>query len=90
MKANGLDVRLHDVRAEPLSRATLQTFLDAFDEDVINRRSTTWRALSDEERSKNALDLLETYPPLMKRPVIATDGTLYLGWTDRVQAELMP
>ncbi|SFR53408.1 arsenate reductase family protein [Litoreibacter janthinus] len=77
-----------DVRATPLDRAELQRFLDAFGADLVNTRSTTWRGLSEAERSADPLDQLTAHPTLMKRPVI-DDGTLYLGWGKDVQAALV-
>ena len=69
-----------DVRAEPVDKATQARFLDAFGHELINRRSTTWRGLRDEEREDGALALLERHPALMKRPVIEGAGGLTLGW----------
>lgn len=77
------------MRADGVSPEELQRFVAAFDENVINRRSTTWRALSDEERKKDAVELLSRYPTLMKRPVIDDDGTLYLGWSKEVQEAVL-
>ncbi|QBX99562.1 arsenate reductase [Rhodophyticola sp. CCM32] len=88
--AAGHDVVLRDVRAEPLSAADLALFLDAFGAALVNRRSTTWRGLSDAERETAPEDLLSAHPALMKRPVIAAaGGQLYLGWDAKVQAALM-
>ena len=76
-----------DVRATPLNRAELQRFLDAFGADLVNTRSTTWRAMSEAERAADPLDQLTAHPTLMKRPVI-DNGTLHLGWGKDVQAAL--
>jgi len=78
-----------DVRAEPLGTAKLEHFLTVLGEALINRRSTTWRAMSDADRAGDALALLQAHPTLMKRPVIDADGTLYLGWGKDVQSALI-
>ncbi len=89
LRASGQDVEMVDVRAAPLSRDQLSAFLAAFGtENLINRRSTTWKSLTDIEKVRDPLDLLLAHPPLMKRPVIERYGALYLGWTPEVQAEL--
>ena len=47
---------------------------------LLNRRSTTWRQLSDPERQQaetDPLPLLLEHPTLIKRPVI-TDGKVIL------------
>ena len=81
--ANGKEVTAIDVRDTPLDAATLSRFLDAFGwEKLINRRSTTWRGLSDAQKDaagETALSLLQTYPTLMKRPVIEGSAGLTLG-----------
>lgn len=89
LQAAGYDVTLTDIRSEPLEDAAIDRFLSAFGEDLINRRSTTWRGLSEEERTAAPLALLQRHPALMKRPVIEDDaGGLHLGWAKPVQAAL--
>ena len=87
VKATGAE--LVDVRAAPLSRAELERFRAAFGEDLVNRRSTTWRGLTEEERAGDPLELLAAHPALMKRPVIEKDGALWLGWGKDVQAAVL-
>lgn len=86
LEAKGLDVRFHDVRADPLNRADIARFLAVFGNDLLNTRSTTWRALSDDARSGDPTDLLIAHPTLMKRPVIEAGSTLTLGWDVSAQA----
>lgn len=90
LEAAGHAVHFHDVRAAPPAPEVLAAFHDAFGADLVNRRSTTWRGLSEDARAGDPLDLLRAHPTLMKRPVIrADDGTLYLGWGKAVQAALV-
>lgn len=89
LSANGQEVSVIDVRADGVSQDDLTAFLSAFGEDLLNRRSTTWRGLSDAERAKPPVDLLKAHPTLMKRPVINHEGALYLGWSSEVQAALL-
>jgi arsenate reductase-like glutaredoxin family protein len=88
LAAAGHEVTLVDVRAEPLDAATRARFLDAFDDALVNRRSTTWRGLSDDERARAPEALLADHPALMKRPVIEAGGALHLGWDAGVKAAL--
>ena len=76
-----------DVRADGLAADDRDRFIAAFGDAVINRRSTTWRGLSEAERAARPADLLDQHPTLMKRPVIesATTG-LTLGWTPEIKA----
>lgn len=79
---------LVDVRETPLETAFMSRALEQFGNALVNTRSTTWRGLSDEERADDPLSLLMSHPTLMKRPLIEKDGTLYLGWSKDVQADL--
>lgn len=67
----------HDLRQEGLSRELLTEWLSSSHRDyLVNRRSTTWRELSDEEKKSadsDPLALLLKHVTLIKRPVI-TDG----------------
>ena len=77
-----------DVREAPLEAGQVARFLGEFGEALVNRRSTTWRGLSEAEREKPPEVLLAAHPTLMKRPVIEADGALHLGWGKDVQAAL--
>ncbi len=85
LESNGLVLRFRDVRSEPLTRTDIARFLAAFGPRLVNTRSTTWRALSDAERSADPADLLVAHPALMKRPVIEAGENLKLGWDAAAQ-----
>ncbi len=89
LTAAGREVALIDIRATPLDAETRARFLAAFGEALVNRRSTTWRGLSEEDRAAPPEALLAAHPALMKRPVIDTGQVLYLGWDATVQAALL-
>lgn len=81
----GKTVTFVDVRETPLSAENRTRFLTAFGDALLNRKSTTWRGLSEAERAQDADTLLAAHPTLMKRPVI--DGrTLTLGWSAEIEA----
>jgi len=85
----GHEPQIIDVRSDGVSAADLTLFWQEFGDDLLNRRSTTWRGLTDDERARSPLDLLGRYPTLMKRPVIEADGQLFLGWGDETRAALL-
>ncbi len=89
LQAAGKAVEMVDVRAAPLERGQVEAFLDRFGEALVNRKSTTWRGLSEDERGRDPVDLLLEHPALMKRPVIEVEGVLYLGWGKDVQSALL-
>ena len=53
---------------------------------MINKRSKTWRDLSDEEKdydANSARQLLLQHPTLLKRPLLELDdGTIMIGYRD--------
>ncbi len=84
-----IDVRADGVPAQTLARIEQAVGWSA----LLNTRSTTWRGLSEEQKSDmdkdKALALLAAYPTLMKRPVIDTGEQITVGWTKDVQAALI-
>lgn len=78
-----------ELREDGVPRAVLARWLDAVGaETLVNRRSTTWRNLSGEERALEPADLLARHPTLIKRPVVELDGEILVGWSPAVQARL--
>ena len=89
MTAAGLDPQVQDVRADGLSGDDIAAILSAFGEKSVNRASTTWRGLSDEDKARDHADLLAEHPTLLKRPVIVSDGVWYQGWSAAVKATVL-
>lgn len=79
---------LRDVREQPLSADEIAALLTEFPDKLLNRASTTWRGLPEDDRAQPAADLLAAYPTLMKRPVLRAPGALHIGWTPAVRAAL--
>ena len=82
------EVEFIDVRVDGVPLEILQAALGQFGDSLLNIRSTTWRSLTAEERAKPQIELLQTHPALMKRPLIERDGALYLGWGKDTQSAL--
>lgn len=90
LREAGVNVEFVDIRAEADLAARVPVWLAAAGTDVlINRRSTTWRGLSDAERESDPGALLEANPTLIKRPVIEMEDTVHVGWSKEVQAALV-
>lgn len=89
LESAGFDVAFRDVRDTPLSAAERGRFLQAFGDRLVNRASTTWRGLSEEDRRQSSEMLLAAHPALMKRPLIAIGENLWLGWDAKVQASVL-
>jgi Spx/MgsR family transcriptional regulator len=92
----GIDYRFHDYRKDGIDKAQLQAWADELGwENLLNRRGTTWRRLSEAERQgldqKRAVRLLMQYPSMIKRPLLDTGSQRLLGFdADRYQQVLLP
>lgn len=82
------NVEFRDVRADGVPETVLNMALQRFGDDLINKRSTTWRGLSDADRTLPAETLLQNHPTLMKRPLITREDEMWLGWNADVAAAL--
>ncbi len=79
--------KTHDLRKDGAFAALLEHILNRVPlVEVINKRSKTWRDLSDEEKDydgNSARQLLLTYPTLLKRPLLELDdGSIQIGYRD--------
>jgi arsenate reductase len=90
----GIDYNFIDIRAEADLVEKLPTWLNSVGvEKLLNKRSTTWRSLTETEQeaalSEKNQTTLENNPTLIKRPVIEIEKTIYVGWTKDVQEDLI-
>ena len=82
----GRDVTFRDVRADPMSAEDWAPLLAEFGDNLVDRKSQTYRNLNAWLRESEAEDQLAAQPALMARPII-TDGTQWtLGWDDAARA----
>jgi len=82
------DAQFADVRAQGIPLDTLSRALDVFGAKLVNTRSTSWRALGENDRLRPPLELLQQHPALMKRPLIVDGDGMWLGWTPETRAAL--
>jgi len=84
LSGQGIEHRFHDFRVDGLEAELVQGWLDSpFAAKLVNRRSTSWRQLTDEQRGlqgKAQLQLLLEFPTLIKRPVFVTDKIIAVGF----------
>lgn len=85
VQSSGAEGSLIDVREQPPGSERLTQWCTMFGRDaLVNKRSTTWRSLSDAEKSfttdAEAVALLTQHPALMKRPVMINGPTSLLGF----------
>ncbi|MGB5306044.1 MAG: ArsC family reductase [Gammaproteobacteria bacterium] len=77
--------RFHDIRADGLARERLQLWIRELGwENLLNRRSTTWRKLPETTRADidraTATRLMLEQPTIIRRPILDNGGKLYLGF----------
>ncbi len=87
LDAHGVDYRYHDLRGEGLTRDDIVRWCREVDWDqLLNRRSTTWRGLSEEEKgvlnADQAISLMLVQPTLIKRPVLEHAGGVMVGFRE--------
>jgi Spx/MgsR family transcriptional regulator len=93
LDGEGISHRFHDFRADGLSHRLIAGWVATLGwENVLNRRSTTWRGLAEkahtELNGKTAAALMIEHPTLIKRPVIEADKGLFIGFDERTRAVL--
>ncbi len=79
--------QFHDYRADGLEQSQLTAFIRLLGDwqPLINTRGTTWRQLSDTQRTsvtdaQSACALLLAYPALIKRPLLVNGKRALLGF----------
>ena len=87
LDARGIDYAFHDYKKEGADPAKLAAWIEAKGvETVLNRRGTTFRKLSDEQKADidaaKAVTLLQEHPSMIKRPVVEHAGGLLVGFKE--------
>ncbi|WP_424831006.1 arsenate reductase family protein [Ruegeria sp.] len=77
-----------DIRVQGVPDSVMSAAYGKFGKALLNTRSTTWRGLGENDRSRAPLELMAEHPALMKRPLIEAEGDLFLGWTDETRRGL--
>ena len=58
-------------------------------EMLINKRSSTYRSLTDDEKQNIGYELVSKYPTLIKRPVLIQNGDVMVGFSEKQYSELL-
>jgi arsenate reductase len=94
LEQHDIAYQFHDFRSDGLDEATVDQWLKTLDwQQVLNKRSTSWRQLTDEQRDglteQKAKQLILANPTLVKRPVINAHGKLWLGFNESQYQDLL-
>lgn len=87
LEGHGVDYQFHDFRQDGLDKAQVTCWVEKLGwEAIVNKRSTTWRNLSDKEKeistNPQAIKLLLANPTLIKRPVVEKNKILLIGFKE--------
>ena len=87
LEDHGVEYQFYDFRQDGLDKKQLSGWVEQLGwEAVVNKRSTTWRNLSDKEKdiktNAQAAKLLAANPTLIKRPVTENNKTLLVGFKE--------
>ena len=86
----GIDFQFIDFRQNPISQQVLKKMVDSAGwELLINKRSITYRSLSEEEKSNINYDLVLKLPTLIKRPVLIQGEKTMVGFSEHQYAKLV-
>ena len=78
----GISYDFHDYKKQGIDKESVQRWIDELGIDkVLNKRGTTWRKLTDEQKQavdnnvNNAIDLLVENTSMIKRPIVEGERT---------------
>jgi len=83
----GYDIEFIDVRKNPIGLDQIKKLIVMFGNQILNKRSTTFRGLPSFEKDFSAVQLLQKYPALMKRPVVKSSEKNTIGWNAEIIKE---
>lgn len=87
LETHNVDYQFHDFRTDGLDKKMLSSWVETLGwEAIVNKRSTTWRNLSEKEKdistNAQAIKTLLENPTLIKRPVAVKNKTILLGFKE--------
>jgi arsenate reductase len=88
LDSHGIEYRFHDFRQDGLQADAIKQWLKQVDLDtLVNKRSTTWRNISDSDKANfentkidACIEFLVANPTLIKRPVLQSTQQLLVGF----------
>jgi Spx/MgsR family transcriptional regulator len=81
-----IEFAFHDYRKQGLDQQQLRSMISALGwEAMLNRRGTTWRNLPDTVKQQigqdSAIRVMLDNPAIIKRPILARDNRLHVGFS---------
>jgi len=93
LEAHAIEYRFHDLREDGVDEDEVARWIDELGLDaVLNRRSTSWRALPADTRDAldpaSAAAVIAGHPTLVRRPLLDTGTSLHTGFREADYARL--
>lgn len=95
LDAQNIDYQFHDFRVDGLSETQVQGWIDTIGlNTLVNKRSTTWKTLSNSEKEHITSDyiyaaaILLEHPTLIKRPLLETSNISKVGFSEANYTEI--
>lgn len=88
LQSHRINYQFHDYKKEKIKTVVLEQLLESIPlEELLNKKSATWRALTDDEKQNadnesQAINLMQTYPTLIKRPVLIMKDIFLVGFSE--------
>jgi len=88
LETHGVEATFHDFKKQGVTPELLGSWIAAAGLDVVlNRKGTTWRKLTDEERAatgtqEGAIAMMISHTSLIKRPVVQHQDRIMLGFDE--------
>ncbi|PIE42804.1 MAG: arsenate reductase [Gammaproteobacteria bacterium] len=91
LDTHGIEFVFHDYKQSGISEQTLAAWVERLGlAKLVNRRGTTWRKLSDNDKEKfgpgkppaDAITMLRNHPSMIKRPIIVRGEACLSGFSE--------
>ena len=95
LDAHGHAIPFHDFKKDGLDKPLLERWLKLVDwQALLNKQGTTWKKLSEDEKSAvtdapAAILLMLEKPSVIKRPALEFDDRLILGFDEETYSECL-
>jgi len=90
LSSNVVAYEFIDYRVNPISKNEFQNMIKEVGLEVlINKRSTTYRMLTDSEKDNINYELISKYPTLIKRPVLIKGDKIMVGYSEQKYSDFL-
>ena len=90
LSSKSLSYEFIDYRDNPISKDLFEIMKQGVGIDLlINKRSTTFKVLTDKQKQTINYELVTQYPTLIKRPVLIKNRNVMVGFSEKKYLEFL-